>query len=441
MSSDIRYIVALVFVAICIIYLITKLKMHALLVLLLSALLLGIFCGVPLNDIVSSIQNGFGTLVLNVGLIYLSGTLLGIILEKTGAVKSIAESLFGKITVQNAIWLFAFCGYIISIPVNCDPGFIIISPLVEEFVKKNDKARVALYLALAIGLYSTHTLVPPTAGPTSVALVLGADFNRLIILGLITALFSTTMGCICLKVLCKDNNNYGNNYSVIEEKQEKESLPCFMHSILPVILPVVLISVGSCIGSVKENLRWKRAMDFIVNLGNPTIAMLIAVGVAFTLIPRYRLKEASNEWIGLAIETAAPTIFITAAGSALVSVIKVTPLMTIITSELSETKGGIILPFIMAAIFKTIQGSSTVAMVTTAGIFAPLLMELGVESELCALAIGAGSMICSHTNDSYFWVIQKFSGISINEVLHKQVIVSIIGGVSAFLFICLLSSF
>lgn len=414
MYNEIWYVIVFSFVMLGIIWFITKFRVHAFFALILSSLLLGALCGIPLDEIIINIQNGFGTLILNVGLIYLFGTILGVVVEKTGAVKAIAQCFVGKITPKGAVWAFAFCGYIISISVNCDPGFIIVSPVVTEFVKYTEKSKLVFYLALAIGLYSTHTLVPPTAGPTSVAFMLDANFGLLILFGLVVAFFSVIVGCIFLKLSFRERSDSINQKI---KEMDCKNLPCFWHSILPIILPVILIGMGTW---VKKESSEEGILKFIANFENPIISMLIAVSVAFTLVPKNKLKEAVSEWIEEAIETAAPTIFITAAGGALASVIKITPLMDMIALRLSGINGTILLPFIMSALFKTIQGSSTVAMVTTAGIFAPLISNIGIRPEICALAIGAGSMICSHTNDSYFWVVQKFSDTSVNEMLKNK---------------------
>lgn len=433
MYNEIWYIIVLAFVMLGIIWLITKFRVHAFVALILSSFLLGILCGIPLDEIIINVQNGFGTLILNVGLIYLSGTILGVVLEKTGGIKAIAQCFVGKITTKGAIWAFAFCGYIISISVNCDPGFIIVSPVITEFVKYTNKPKVLFYLALAIGLYSTHTLVPPTAGPTSVAFMLDANLGLLILFGLIVAFFSVIVGCIFLKLSFRER--WSSENKKIKEIDSK-NLPYFWHSILPIILPVILIGIGTLVNRASYG---KGILKFIMNFGNPTISMLIAVGVAFTLVPKKKMKEAASEWIEEAIKTAAPTIFITAAGGALASVIKITPLMDMIALRLGGINGTILLPFIMSALFKTIQGSSTVAMVTTAGIFSPLISKIGIRPEICALAIGAGAMICSHTNDSYFWVVQKFSDTSVNEMVKKQVMMSTIVGISAFICVCFLN--
>lgn len=427
MNSDVFwYVSVLILIIFSIMCLIIKFKVHAFIVLIVSSLLLGILCGIPLDEIIVNIQNGFGTLILNVGLIYLFGTILGVVLEETGAVKSIAQNIFGKATPKEAIWAFAFCGYIISISVNCDPGFIIASPIVTEFVKDINKSKLVFYLALAIGLYTTHTLVPPTAGPTSVAFMLGANLGLLILLGLVVAFFSIVIGCLFLKKIFKKSKD---NIKYEMKTINAENIPCFWHSILPIILPVILMGIGTCI---KKETFDKGILNFIANLGNPTIAMLIATCVAFTLVPKNQLKKALNDWVRKSIETAAPTIFITAAGGALASLIKITPLMDMIGTKLSGINGGILLPFFMAVLFKTIQGSSTVAMITTAGIITPIIYDIGVRPEICTLAIGAGAMICSHTNDSFFWVVQKFSNTPVNEMLKKQAIMSTIVGISAF---------
>lgn len=431
--SEAWYILVFFVVMLVLIFYIIKFKAHAFGALLLASLLLGILCGKPLNEIVTNVENGFGTLILNVGLIYLFGTLLGIILEKTGAVKSIARFLIGRITTKSAIWAFAFCGYIISISVNCDPGFIIVSPIVKEFVKHTNKPKLLFYLALAIGLYTTHTLVPPTAGPTTVAFMLNVNFGMFILLALIVSFISVIVGCVFLRLLFKGSED--NTNQKIEESNN-ENLPRFWHAVLPIVLPVVLMGIGTY---AKQKSSGEGLLNFLTNFGNPTIAILIAVCVAYSLVPKNKLKESVNEWMEEAIKTAAPTIFITAAGGALASIIKTTPLMSIISAQLSVINGNIFLPFLISALFKTIQGSSTVAMVTTASIFSPLISNIGIRPEFCALAIGAGSMIFSHTNDSYFWVVQKFSNTSVNEILKKQIVMSTIVGISAFLSICFLN--
>jgi GntP family gluconate:H+ symporter len=226
-----------------------------------------------------------------------------------------------------------------------------------------------------------------------------------------------------------------------EETEEKKQYPSVLMSFAPIVLPVVLIGLKSFADYPSKPLGSGTLAGLLSFIGNPNIALLIGVFLAFLTVPKIT-KEVLGDWVGAGLASAGTIILITGAGGALGQVIRDTPIATYISNALSGLRFGIFVPFILSAALKTAQGSSTVAIITTAGIIAPLLEALGLASglgpTLTVLAIGAGSMTVSHANDSYFWVVAQFSDMEVSQAYRLQTLASLVTGIVGFIVISLL---
>lgn len=425
---------ALLVVAVALIILCSsKLKINAFLVLIGVAYLYALAIGMPPIEIMEVIRNGFGGLLTKVGLIYLCGTMMGTILEKTGAAVSLTRFILKLVGKKNAPLAMGLSGFIVSIPVNCDPGFIILNSVNKGLSMDTGISMAVMAVALAGGLYSTHTLVPPTAGPIGVAGVLEANLAYVILYGAIVALVATVVAWLWATRVCKKCDLKPKEAMSYEEVLAKFGrIPSAGHALLPILWPLFIICMASFADMPSHPFGDGPIVDVIRTLGNPSLALFCSVLIAFTLVPKSSMREAWSTWIQDGMKDAAMIMFVTAAGGAFGAVLQASPMVDYISEAMATMNLGLLLPFVIAAVLKTAQGSSTVSMITTAGIVAPLLGQLGVDPAICVLAIGSGAMCVSHTNDSYFWVVSQFSGMDVDVALKNYSIMTGIIGIVSF---------
>lgn len=410
-------IIALVLLSVLVlVLLITKLKLHPFLALLLVSILTGLLMGMKSDAILSAIQTGFGDTLGKIGLVIILGVLIGSFLEHTGAAMVLAKAILSLIGQKRIITAMGFIGYLISIPVFCDSAFILLSTLNKTLSNKAGVSVAATSIALALGLLATHTLVPPTPGPVAAAGILGADLSKVILLGLPVAALATLSGIFFAgKTTIKTSIK-------TEEKEFAENhnrLPSTFTSALPVFVPILLILLKS-VSIYLEDDGWQSILkSFFLFVGEPFIALLIGFACCLFLPERIDKKIfAVDGWTGKALENAASVLFITAGGGVFGKVLQQADAAGEIGQALTSSSLGLFLPFLLSAVLKTAQGSSTVAMITAASVLSPLMLSLGFTGEwdkaMIVLAIGAGSMVISHVNDSFFWVVTQFTGMNVN---------------------------
>jgi GntP family gluconate:H+ symporter len=341
--------------------------------------------------------------------------------------------------------------------VYCDSGFIILSSLNKAISKKSKIPLVTLGVALAAGLFATHVFVPPTPGPLAATAALDADLGLVILLGILVAIPVALVGKfwgeyigrrITVAGASHDEGTQNGAQPVIDESQAvKEGgasptkLPSARISFAPIVVPIILIALKS-IGSYPTHpFGTGTFADFIDFIGNPVIALFIGVALAFPLKPK-RIRDTHSTWVGAGLEQAGVIILITGAGGAFGAILRATGIGDFIGSSFADLDLGLLLPFIIAAVLKTAQGSSTVAIITTAAIIAPILESFGLDSSmgraLAVLAIGAGSMTVSHINDSYFWVVAQFTEMDTSTALKSQTISTLIQGLAGITIIMVL---
>lgn len=415
----------------------SRFKMHPFVLLLLASFVVGGATGMPFLKITETVQKGFGDLIGYIGLVVVLGSILGIALEKSGAALRLADAVLKGLGKKRPALGMSFIGALVGIPVFCDSGFIILSGLNNALATKSGVPKATLTLALASGLYTTHTLVPPTPGPIAAAGNLGAaDYIGLVmLLGLVVSIPVAGVAYWWASVR-------GRNIMIetnIETDISDTALPTLSRALLPIVLPVVLIALASIV----QLTGWENTLAEIVKfIGQPLIALSIGTALAFWLLPG---KEKSK-WIGDGIILSGPILIITGAGGAFGAVLKATPLADSVQgfAQSGFTSGVILLliAFVIAALFKTMQGSSTSALVITSSMIAPLLPALGfdnpIEIVLAVLAIGAGAMTVSHANDSYFWVVSQFSGLSVKDAYRSYTVMTGLQGFTALVMVLLL---
>ncbi|KQA13834.1 GntP family permease [Vibrio cholerae] len=428
----------------------TKFKVHPFLALLLAAFLGAFAYGLPADTIAKTITAGFGGILGYIGLVIVLGTIIGVILEKSGAAITMADTVIKLLGERFPTLTMSIIGYIVSIPVFCDSGFVILNSLKESLAKRLATSSVAMSVALATGLYATHTFVPPTPGPIAAAGNLGLEsqLGLVIAIGLFVAAVAAIAGML-----------WANRFQAVEAdiidsqespKQDWQALkasygqlPSASQAFAPIFVPILLI----CLGSIAKfpSFPFGQGMLFEVLgfLGQPLTALLIGLLLAVRLLKSADKVAEFGERISQGITAAAPILLITGAGGAFGAVLKATPLGDYLGTTLSALGVGIFMPFIVAAALKSAQGSSTVALVTTSALVAPLLGQLGLDSEmgraLTVMAIGAGAMTVSHANDSFFWVVSQFSRMSVGLAYRAQTMATLVQGVTAMAVVYVLS--
>jgi GntP family gluconate:H+ symporter len=430
----------------------TKLKMHPFLALLLTAFGFGILSGMPLKDVVDSVNKGFGGTIGYIGIVILAGAIIGAFLEKSGGAYRLATSIL-KLTGQRQVPLaMGFMGYVVSIPVFCDSAFVLLAPLMRALASKAGITLASAAVALSLGLYATHTMVPPTPGPVAAAGILGADLGLVIMWGMGVGLVSMIAGWLFAVLVASRvyispdaGKKTDAESAAAPVVSAQEDGPSVIRSLLPIFLPIILIVTRS-IGELPSKPFGEAGafVEVLGFLGQPVVALLIGVGLAMTLPKRFDKEMLSmTGWVGEAIVGAATIIIITGAGGAFGKVLQNSGIANVIGGALSDANLGIWLPFLIAAGIKTAQGSSTVAIITTAGLLAPLLATLGLDSDthraLVVIAIGAGAMVVSHANDSYFWVVTQFSGMDVKTGYKLQTMGTLVQGSVAALAVYLVS--
>jgi gluconate:H+ symporter, GntP family len=394
-----------------IIFLTSKLKLTAFVALFLVSVFLA-FATLPPAKVVSTIKEGFGNTMASIGFLIILGAMIGITLDRTGATLSIARFILSKTGSKRSPQALGITGFITGIPIFCDSGFIITSGLARSFSASSKIAMPFMATVLATSLYSVHCLIPPHPGALAAAGVLDVNVGYLILAGILFAVPGALAAYYWSRWMTKDKNY--SPATEIEKSQVNDSeLPPAFLSFLPIVIPLLLITIKSFIALIDKEGQSLLSKIFYFP-GEPVFALSIGVVLALLLIKSKTLGTI-NAVFQEAIEKAGPILIVTAAGGMFGMVIKATGTGEALGKFLSGTALGLVVPFIIAVIMKTAQGSSTVAIITTASFVVPMLPELGLDSErgrlLTMLSMGAGSMIVSHANDSYFWVVSKFGDV------------------------------
>jgi len=441
------YLVFILFLAILFIVITTaKFKLNPFLSLILASYLLAFAAFIPSDKIAAIITQGFGNTLTNIGIVIIAGVIIGTILEKSGAAIKMAEIIIKLVGEKRPTIAMSIIGYIVSIPVFCDSGFVILSSLNKALAKKTKTSLVAMSIALSTGLYATHVLVPPTPGPIAAASNLKLD-NLLvvIIIGMLVAIPAMITGNIFAnKVASKYKANIEEDINYEEVMKKFGILPSAWKSFAPIVVPIILMALGSVAKFPGEPFGQGFIFKLFVFLGTPVNALLIGMFFAFLLLPNLN-SETLNKWIGEAMKDSAIILIITAAGGSLGNVIKEIKVGDYLGQTLAGLNLGIFLPFIIAAAIKTAQGSSTVSLLTTSALMLPLLPSLGFTSDiaktLVVMAIGAGAMTVSHANDSYFWVVSQFGGMDVKTAYKTQTIATLLMGIVTIITVFILSLF
>jgi gluconate:H+ symporter, GntP family len=417
------------------------LKLHPFLTLLLAALGVGIAVNMPAKQVVETISSGFGSLMGYIGLVVVLGSIIGVVLEKSGAAHRIADLVLRALGPQRPALAMSLIGLVVGIPVFCDSGFIILSGINRALAARSRVSKGALTISLASGLYTSHTLIPPTPGPIAAAGNLGAA-NYLGTVILVGLAISVPVGLVAYAYANWIGRSATANFTeeplpAVPAADQPVGSPSLLTALAPILVPLALISLASVVPFLALPAPWAAAINF---LGLPLVALLIGVFLCAFLLPKWESTYVSG-WVGEGIQQAGPILILTGAGGAFGAVLKATPVSELVSQWITagQQTGGYILviSFLIAAILKTSQGSTTSALVITSSMLAPLMSTIGFETplelSLLVMAIGSGAMVVSHANDSFFWVVTQFSGISVKEAYRGFTIVTLLQGLTGLL--------
>ena len=434
------YIIALIVALAFIIIGIVRWKIHPFFVLLLAAIAYGFITGMEVAEIISSVNTGFGSIMGKIGLIIFFGVAIGTILEKSGGAMVIATRMIKLIGEKSIHLAMMITGYLLSIPVFADSAFIIMNSLNKALSDKAKVSYAGTTAALALGLTATHVMVPPTPGPIAAAGILDAELGSVIFWGIIVSMLSL-ISCYFFAV------KIASKVSIpikIESSSGVLHKPKLRLSLLCIVVPIVLIVLKSIFDYPQLELTSSPVYPVIAFFGEPVIALLI--GVILSLLLPDKLDDkvySATGWLGDSLLIAAPIILITGAGGIFGAMLQNSGFAELITESFSGMSIGLFFPFLLAACLKTTQGSSTVALITTASIVAPMMPALGLEDPfmktMTVLAIGAGSTVVSHANDSFFWVLTQLTGMDVKQGNQVQTMGTLILGVSAMTIIFLIT--
>ncbi|WP_158045349.1 GntP family permease [Skermanella pratensis] len=434
-------IFGLAFAIFILIVLVLRTKIHPVLALVVAASISGLSAGMAPEGVVKSITTGFGATLSTIGLVIGFGVMMGRILEISGAAERMALSFVRTLGEKREEWAMTATGYIVSIPIFCDSAFVILSPLVRALSQKTGKSLLTLGISLAGGLMLTHHAVPPTPGPLGVAGIYGIDIGLMIFWGVVLTLPSTFvliwyarfMGPRIEAMIQRDTGeDLSAAYRQFKDAEQARSaeLPPLWLSVLPIVVPIVLIFVNTLVaGIVKASgdavLAASLPVQIAAFIGNPVIAVGLGVVVAVYGLAARRPRDEVIMEMEKGVESAGIILLVTGAGGALGAVLRDSGTGQYM-GELVATLPlpAVLIPFVISSLVRLIQGSGTVAMITGASISAPILMQIpDVNMVFAAQAAAIGSMAFGYFNDSYFWVINRMLGVK--NAKHQMLVWSV----------------
>ena len=416
-------------------------KINPFVVLLLAALLTGIFSGIPIGDIANAANEGFGNMMKKIGLVVILGTLIGTVLEKSGSILRIANFILQLFGEGRSVAAITVIGVVVGIPIFCDSGYIILSGLTQPLAKKSGQRHAAIVCGLASGLYITHTLLPPHPGSIAGAANLGLKEHLGTVIG-IGLLMSIPLAIVAWW--------FSSRIAAKVETTEEETLETITtgdaslgRSFLPILVPLLLIAISSFSFFLEMPVAVRMTIDF---LGHPVIALLIGFGLSLTTVASAD-RSSVQGWIKEGILHAGSILVIVGAGGVFGEVLKKTSIADLVTGFTSGSDGSVLfflfIAWCMGVLLKTAQGSTTSAIIVVTSIIAPLAAAAGLDTptelSLLLASIAGGTMMISHTNDAYFWVISQFSCMGMSSTYKTFSIATLFMSIAALITVLLLA--
>ena len=425
--------------------LIIKFKIHAMISILIGAITIGLVAGMPFSEIVLAVNDGIGNTLKGIALLVGLGSMFGAILEASGGAQTLAVTMVRKFGDEKAAWALGLTGLVIAMPVFFDAGLIILIPLAFSLSKKTKRSTLFYVIPLLAGLAVGHAFIPPTPGPVLVATMLNVDLGWVILVGIVCGTVAMIVagpiwGSICGKKYMVPVPEHVAN----QEDFDESKLPKFGTIVLIILIPLVLIILKSLAGVVPAMAPVASIFTF---LGEPFVALLIATVVAMFVLGTkhgYSLEEL-EKIMTKSLEPTGLILLVTACGGVLRYVLQYSGLGDLIGNAVASINMPIVVvAFVVAALVRICVGSSTVAMTMAAGIIAamPGIADLSPLYLACTVAaVAGGATVCSHFNDSGFWLVKSLVGIDEKTTLKTWTIMETLVGVTGFVAAFIISCF
>ncbi|MGD7046283.1 GntP family permease [Jeotgalibacillus proteolyticus] len=427
-------------------YLVMGVKLHAFVALLLVSLLVGVAAGMPLGDVLTSVETGMGGTLGFVAVVVGLGAMFGRMLEVSGGAERLAQTLIGKFGEKNSQWALGITGFVVAIPVFFDVGFIILVPIIYGLARKTGKSLLFYGIPLLAGLAVTHSYIPPTPGPIAVASIIQADLGWVILFGALAGIPSMIIaGPIFGKYIAKKIHVAVPDYMEVEETDPDRDLPSFGLIAFLVFIPLILILANTLSGVMLD--EGNAVRSFLTFLGHPFVALTIATLLTFILLGTRRgyTRDEVQSIATKALEPAGIIILVTGAGGVFKQVLIDSGVGEVLGEMMANSSlPPILMAFAIALLVRVAQGSATVAMVTAAGLISPVIETVGYSGPILGLiviAIAAGATAVSHVNDSGFWLVNRYFGLDVKDTLKTWTVMETIIGVVGFTVVFIISLF
>lgn len=431
---DYQLLIAVVIGITVLLFLILRLKIQAFLALLITCIVVGIVAGMEPKAILNSIMSGMGGTLGFVATVVGLGALFGALLERSGGAQRLAESLLSIFGIERSPWAIMITGFLVAIPVFFDVAFIILVPVVYALQRKTGKSLLLYAIPLLAGLAITHTFIPPTPGPIAVAEILGADLGYVIIFGFIAGIPAAIIaGPIFAKRLSRKIKVVAPN-DLVTHMEVPVNAPSARLILLIIAIPIFLIVCNTVLNSplFTQGLFPDWLLYSADLFGHPFVALIVANIIAWYFLGIQK-GFSKSELLEISTKSLLPAgviILLTGAGGAFKQILIDTGSGKMIAESLSgDLFPPVVFGFIVAAIVRVLQGSATVAMITAAGITSPLLGLSDTSAPQLAIlviAIASGASIFSHVNDSGFWLVKQYLGLSEKETLRSWTVMTTI---------------
>ena len=405
---------------------ISKWKIHPVTSILVVSIILAISVGTPWEKIENTINSGLANTLKSIAMVIVLGCIMGKILEETGAAVRITKSTVALFGEKHVIWAIAAASAILGIPIWADTVVILLIPIVSNLALKTNKSMISYGTALYMGALVTASLIPPTPGPVAAAALLKLPLGSAILWGLVVSIpsvIAATLYCMTIKepLLPKDE------YVKSAADGETRELPGIGKSLLPIVLPLVLIFMNTIINAALPKTGIANFFKFV---GSPLAALLAGCLFALLLTGReWASKKVQNDWVESALRSSAMPIMVTAMGGALAAFIKDAGVAKVIADGVVHAHfPGIFIPIIIAAAIHVITGSNALGVMTAAALVEPMLETIGVSPLAAFLCCGTGALMFKHANSSGFWVTVTMSNMDIRQGIKGVSIASTIAG-------------
>ena len=440
-----RLVIAAIIGLALLLVLIIKFKVHAMLSILIGAIAIGLIAGMPFEEIVTAVDDGIGNTLKGIALLVGLGSMFGAILEASGGAQTLAVTMVKKFGDEKAAWALGITGLVISIPVFFDAGLIILIPLAFSLAKRTKKSSLFYAIPLLAGLAVGHAFIPPTPGPVLVATMLNVELGWVILVGVCCGFFAMIVagpvwGAICGKKFYVPVPDQIANQEDIDESK----LPSFASVVTIIMIPLVLIILKSVAGVVPALAGVAPLFNF---LGQPFAALLIATLAAMFILGTrhgYTMPEL-EKILTKSLEPTGLILLVTACGGVLRYILQYSGLGEIIGNAVASINLPIVIvAFLVAALVRICVGSATVAMTMAAGIVAamPEIASLSRMYLACVVAaVAGGATVCSHFNDSGFWLVRSLIGLDEKTTLKTWTIMETLVGGTGFIVALIISFF